>query len=93
MKVDCAAERTGYDASASSSGQSPVVANSAVLDAALAAACSQPQHAHQLVADADFPVFPRGKSHGAESQHMAVSMDMKAGRELHLALGPPEGCW
>ncbi len=40
VKVDCAAERTGYDASASSSGQSPVVANSAVLEAALAAACN-----------------------------------------------------
>ena len=41
VKVDCAAERTGYDASASSSGQSPVVANSAVLEAALAAACDE----------------------------------------------------
>lgn len=37
--VYCPAEGLEYVASPSSSGQSPVVANSAVLDAALAAAC------------------------------------------------------
>ncbi len=38
--MDLSTGLMGYIASSSSSGQSPVVANSAVLDAALAAACT-----------------------------------------------------